>query len=109
MPTACQLQWVCGRASKGKENKQTNYTGPSPIICLRPNITYLYLHHMCFILSDLKCYGSPEIIFKMQRKRCNEKEKEEKKAFRFTKPFFFFGESFLLSNLIIFLFLIHFK
>jgi len=28
--------------------------GPSPIGCLWPN-NYLYLHHMCFILSDLKC------------------------------------------------------
>ncbi len=26
-------------------------------ILLWPN-TYLYLHHMCFILSDLQCYGS---------------------------------------------------
>jgi len=27
------------------------------IDCLRLNI-YLYVHHVCFILSDLKCYGS---------------------------------------------------
>jgi hypothetical protein len=33
------------------------YTGPSPISCSWPN-TYLYLHHMCFVLSELKCYGS---------------------------------------------------
>jgi hypothetical protein len=29
----------------------------SSIACLWPNI-YLYLHHMCFILIDLKCHGS---------------------------------------------------
>jgi hypothetical protein len=31
------------------------YAGPSPITCLWLN-TYLYLHHVCFILSDLKCH-----------------------------------------------------
>jgi len=30
---------------------------PSLMVCLWLNI-YLYLHHMCFNLSDLKCYGS---------------------------------------------------
>jgi hypothetical protein len=38
---------------------------------------YLYLHYMCFILRDLKCYGALpqalEIIFEMQRKKFNEK------------------------------------
>jgi len=24
-------------------------------------INYLYFHHMCFILSDLKCYGSASL------------------------------------------------
>jgi len=67
MPTTCQLQWVCGCALKGNKNKQTRYTGASPIVCLLPNITYLYLHHMCFIFSDLKCYGSSKITLKIQK------------------------------------------
>jgi hypothetical protein len=33
------------------------WTDPSLITCLWSN-TYLYFHHMCFILSDLRCYGS---------------------------------------------------
>ncbi len=66
---------------------------------------------MCFILSDLKCYGSItsslEINFEVQRKRSFEKIIRKNK-FPTYKTFFFslFGP---FLNLIIFLFLIHFK
>jgi uncharacterized membrane protein len=70
---------------------------------------------MHFILSDLKCYDSVlpqalEIIFEMQRKRNNEKVTRKKQTFQLTRHFSFllFGPL-ILSNLITFLFHIHFK
>ncbi len=68
---------------------------------------------MCFILSDLKCYGNytqaPKIIFEMQRKRSIEKiTRRKNKLFNLQNAVFLFGPL-LLLNLIIFLFLIHFK
>jgi hypothetical protein len=55
--------------------------------------TYLYLHHMHFILSDLKCYDSVlpqalEIMFEVHRKRSNEKITREKQNFQLTRHFF---------------------
>jgi len=68
---------------------------------------------MCFILSDLKCYGNctqaPKIIFEVQRKRSIEKiTRRKNKLFNLQNAVFLFGPL-LLLNLIIFLFLIHFK
>jgi hypothetical protein len=53
-----------------------------------------------------------EVIFEMQRKRRNEKKnKKENKIFNLQNMcvFFFSLEPFLVSNLITFLFFIHFK
>jgi hypothetical protein len=48
---------------------------------------------MCFILSDLKCYGmlpqALEIIFELQRKRSNEKVIKRKISFPTYKTRFF--------------------
>ncbi len=47
------------------------------LITTLSSITSLDFHHLCFILSDLTCYGvqpqALEIIFEMQMKRSNEK------------------------------------
>jgi hypothetical protein len=49
---------------------------------------------MCFILSDLKCYGAlfqaSEIMFEVQRKRSNEKITQKKKGFQLRNLFFSF-------------------
>jgi hypothetical protein len=51
-----------------------------------------------------------EIIFEVQRKRINEKITKKEKAFQLTKSgFFLLFRALLLSNLITFLFLIHYK
>jgi hypothetical protein len=52
-----------------------------------------------------------EIIFEMQRKKSNEKIEKNKNSFSTYKTSFFsfFFKPLLLSNLITFLFLIHFK
>jgi hypothetical protein len=51
-----------------------------------------------------------EIIFEVQMKGSNEKIIRKKKSFpNFQNVFFFSSEPFLLSNLITFLFFIHFK
>jgi len=70
---------------------------------------------MCFIMSDLKCYGSGtqavEIMFEMKRKKSNEKIIIRKVSFSIYKLFFFsfllFGPL-LLSKLLTFSFLVHF-
>jgi F0F1-type ATP synthase membrane subunit a len=49
-----------------------------------------------------------EVMFEMQRKRINEKNNKKKNK-TYTTCFFFLFEPLLLSNLITFLFLIHFK
>jgi hypothetical protein len=54
----------------------------------------LYLHHMCFISSDLKCYGhtascSRNHLWSAEDKN-NEKITRQKKAFQLTKCIFFF-------------------
>ncbi len=72
---------------------------------------------MCFILSDLKCYGNAtssfknqalKTIFEVQRKRSNEKITKGKINFPTYKTYFFF-RPLLFSNLITFLFDIPFK
>jgi hypothetical protein len=69
------------------------YIGPSSIACLSSN-TYLYLHHMWFSSSDLKCYGSVtqvlEIIFECKGKGVMKKQQEKKKSFSIYKTCFFF-------------------
>jgi hypothetical protein len=64
---------------------------------------YLYLYHMCFILSELECYG-------VRRKMSNEKLMTKNKTYKtcFVFVFFFVGPL-LFLNLITFLFFIHFK
>jgi hypothetical protein len=49
-----------------------------------------------------------EIIFEMQRKMIKEKLTQKQKSFSIYKTFFFF-KPLLLSNLMTFLFVIHFK
>jgi hypothetical protein len=69
---------------------------------------------MCFILSDLICYESIIWSFRnhflsaMQKEKC--KNNKKKKALQLIEFFFppLFG-ALLFSNLISFLFLIHFK
>jgi hypothetical protein len=73
---------------------------------------------MCFILSDLKCYGSATSSFRNHLWSAKEKDlwkinKKKNKLsnlqnFIFSFFFFLFGPL-QLSNLITFLFLIHFK
>ncbi len=50
-----------------------------------------------------------EIMFEMQRKRINEKNNKKKNNFPTYRKRFFLFEPLLLSNLITFLFFIHFK
>jgi hypothetical protein len=50
-----------------------------------------------------------KIIFEVQRKMSNEKITRKKKTFQLTKQVCFFFGPLLLSNLITFLFFIHFK
>jgi len=63
-------------------NISTSVDWPSLIGCLWPN-TYLYLHHMCFILSDLK--QALEIILEVQMKRSNQNI-----SFQVTKHVYFY-------------------
>jgi hypothetical protein len=67
-----------------------------------------------FTLSDLKCYGvltqALEILFEVQRKKINEKTTRRKISFPTYKMHFFifyFFEPLLLSNVIIYLFIIN--
>jgi hypothetical protein len=76
--------------------------------------TSINLCHLCFILSDLKCYENVtficalEIIFEVPRKRSNGtiNFSTYKTRFFFCLPLF---GPLLLSNLLTFSFLIHFK
>jgi len=70
---------------------------------------------MCFIFSDLKCYlsaisGSRNHLWSAKEKEWWKNNKEKKKLFNLQNMFFFFlFGPLLLSNLITFLFLIHFR
>jgi hypothetical protein len=65
---------------------------PLPITTVSP-ITSLDLHHLCFISSDLKCYGSATSSFRNHLWSANEKEQwknsKEKKSFPTHKMHFF--------------------
>jgi hypothetical protein len=69
---------------------------------------------MCFVFSDLKCYlsaisGSRNHLWSAKEKEWWKNNKEKKSFSTYKKCFFFFlFEPLLLSNLITFLFLIHF-
>jgi hypothetical protein len=73
------------------------------------------LHHMCFILSDLKCYGrlpqALKIIFEVRRKRNNEKTTRRKISFpTYKMSFFSFSLDpfyFRTSKLSLFLFILN--
>ncbi len=83
-----------------------------PITNHLPMIKHLFKsHHMCFILSDLKCYGSVpcymEIIFEVQRKMSNKKITRRKK--KLSNVFFVFYFHWTASTFKPHNFLIHFK
>jgi hypothetical protein len=88
-----------------------------PITDLLTEHFYIYFHHMCFIFNDLNVMGvlprALEIVYEVQMKRSNEKITSKIISFptykgHFIFIFFLFGP-FLFSNLITFLFFIHFK
>jgi hypothetical protein len=87
------------------------------ITTLSPN-NYLDLCHLCFILSDLKCYGSAMSSSKSNFWSANEKEKwknskKKNKLSNLQNMFFFFFFSMWTSLAFkaynFFLFLVHFK
>ncbi len=89
----------------------------SPITTLSL-VTSLDLHHLCFILSDLKWYWSSTSsyrnhLFEVQMKRSNEKNKKKKISFsthkRFLFLFFLLFGPLLLSYLLTLSFLVYFK
>jgi hypothetical protein len=63
---------------------------------------YLYLYHMCFILSDLKCYG-------VRRKMSNEKLMRKKKLYNLQNMFLKIYWTPLIFKPHNFLIFIHFK
>jgi hypothetical protein len=82
------MNW--GLKNNNKKIMMQRRLAPSPIVCLWLS-TYLYLHHMCFILSDLKCYESTTSSFRNHLWSAKEKKywKKKKKAFQLIKWFLF--------------------